>query len=61
MRRIHPRTAAATFLVIYYCIGLLISIFSKKNLFENMVFIGIGVTIGVIIHKIFEKDYYDDK
>lgn len=58
MKKIHPRTAAATFIVIYYFIGILISIFTKINLFE--IYIIIGVIIGVIIHKIFEKDYYDN-
>ena len=60
MKKIHPRTAAATFIVIYYFIGILISIFTKINLFERVIYIIIGVIIGVIIHKIFEKDYYDN-
>ena len=61
MRKIHPRTAAAIFGLSYYFIGLLISIFTKINIFEYKLYIGTGLVIGLIIHKIFEKDYYDNK
>ncbi len=61
MRKIHPRTAAALFLVIYYFIGLLILFFFKINVFEYPLYFVPGIVIGVIIHKIFEKDYYDNK
>lgn len=61
MRKIHPRTAAAIFGLSYYLIGMLISIFTKINIFEYKLYIGTGLVIGLIIHKIFAKDYYDNK
>ena len=61
MRKIHPRTAAGIFLVIYSFIGILIYLIFKINLFEYKLYILIAVVVGLIIHIIFEKDYYDNK
>ncbi|MCR5063575.1 MAG: hypothetical protein K6A89_09865 [Treponema sp.] len=61
MRRIHPRSAAALFLIIYYLLGLFTSFIFQINLFGYKVYIGIGIIIGLIVHKIFEKKYYDEK
>ncbi|MBO4858818.1 MAG: hypothetical protein J5527_09910 [Treponema sp.] len=61
MKKIHPRDASAIFTLSYCFIGLLISIFFKKNIFGNEVYIIIGVISVLIVHTIFEKDYYDKK
>ena len=61
MRKIHPRTAAGIFLVIYYFIGILIYLIFKKNLFNYKIYAVIAVAGAVIIHIIFAKDYYDNK
>jgi hypothetical protein len=61
MRKIHPRTAAAIFVIIYYFIGLLIYLIFKINLFKYIIYIVIAAIGALIIHIIFEKDYYDNK
>lgn len=61
MRKIHPRTAAGIFLVIYYFIGILIYLIFKKNLFNYKIYAVIAVAGAVIIHIIVAKDYYDNK
>lgn len=61
MRKIHPGTAAAIFVTIYYFIGLLIYFIFKINLFEHIIYIVIAVVVALIIHTIFAKDYYDNK
>ena len=61
MRRIHPRSAGAIFGLSYYLIGFLIYLIFHKNLFEYKIYIILGATIGLIVHIIFEKKYYDEK
>ena len=61
MRRIHPRSAAAIFGLSYYFIGLLIYLIFRKNLFEYKTYIFLAAIGGLIVHKIFEKKYYDEK
>ena len=61
MRKIHPRTAAGLFVIIYYFIGILIYLIFKINLFEYKLYIVIAVVVALIIHTIFAKYYYDNK
>ncbi len=61
MRKIHPGTAAAIFITIYYFIGILIYLIFKINLFKYKIYIVIAAVGALIIHIIFEKDYYDNK
>ena len=58
MRKIHPRTASAVFIILYGLIGLLIFLLFKINLFENKSFIVTGVIIVLIISIIFGNRYY---
>ncbi len=60
MRRIHPRSAGAIFGLSYYLIGFLIYLIFHKNLFEYKIYIILGATIGLIVHILFEKKYYDE-
>ena len=61
MRKIHPRTAGATFGLIYYLIGAIISLIFHLNLFKYKIYIGIGVAGALIIATIFGKEYYKTK
>lgn len=59
MRRIHPNLAGAVFILVYYSIGLLISLLIKVKLYESKIFIGIGFIGIFIINRLFINRYYD--
>ncbi len=59
MRRIHPNLAGAVFILVYYSIGLLISLLIKVKLYESKIFIAVGFIGITVINFLFVDKYYD--
>ena len=60
MKTIHPRLVGAIFIVIYLIVGGIISLIFKINVFENNLYLILGMVIILVISIPFANKYYNE-